>query len=1755
MADNTGRAVDPISPEENEALLQKWYGLRNLNARRVDIFSGGLAGDLLLVEGDSIIDHVLSNKSLRLEGISFQLLHAKHILETALKSLQKRVRGLAVVFFDPHRHLLHDGHSPESIPLLDLLRNLLINHMRSIGLRVFSFPDVRSEAWLNFISGNLPEMILFSLRTHSHPSAEFLQMSALFWFCYQGLNVASLDTVEFEESEAIGFVTKAFKPGQDKSPRDPNTNDASKATGTLVDLGQLRRSRDETVRDVLSSLPPLPTTGGAQSENGWLEQCLRLTHSQPTPIDHATRALLYVWVAHQYLLPYIDIDDRAQVAPSLDAQILDHVNNHLYPILIPSLLASVSGVKYTIDIDGHVFGYLVDGVISGASLGDLLGPALSGVVDQAWTASGLPSANLSVLSSTFTRVPNQNATPPRPAIRTLPFEHDVFEAQFPEVAVTSEPASSLSKKASSSVLLDPFAAPMGAQSAPAHRALARAPPPVDERARQKKLKRDQRQMAHLTRQAASLTGAAGAILQQQVIVANPTSTSSRAKPTQAAASSSSTDRAVPAKGKGKAKAPVLSKAEQIRQANSKQKASQAEASSDSWWRNQLEELKKFPEPKQVPMLEQMFRSTKAQEDWLKAEMTLYRLDLVLRSWMNDEDAEESATAERYRVRLLADIKTLSTMKGCTSTIRKSLKTLMKSLGLADIELPKPRDGVAADREPLFAFTKTWKKSKEEPLREYFPITETPIEFQLRAFGEHMDRSMDSKPDTRTSFDPDAWQATVLDKIDQRGSMLVVAPTSAGKTFIGFYAMEKVLRESDDGMLIYVAPTKALVTQVAAEVYARFKKERKGGSCWAVHTREVQLNNALDTQILVTIPEVLFDLYMNPALAKTWLPRIRYVIFDEIHSISEERGTIWTQLILMTQSPVIGLSATIGDAAGFNGWLESVQVAHGHQHSLIMHPHRYSHLRKFVWDSSSSKSPVRFIHPLAPLELRYVNLPADLSLESRDCLALYRAMLKMANSKSLKARLAPLEPNLFFESRATSLLRQKDVLEYEAALKTELNALVRSAHENERDLANETIELLAHGFIGDGTDEEVDAQTQYYMPKESIGTQLVSMLEVLDQQDDLPAILFTFSRNKMDQIAEHLLNSLIAAEEKWRATSPKWKQNVQEWDRWVKTQSKLKPRDAGKSSKRKGGGGAADEDGGRRQDEERGTEAADDGVSRLPPAGIQDPDDPSPEFSYCSFKKYTREELEEDLKELAWSNLPQWVTDCLRRGIALHHAGMPKAYRSLIETLFRVGYIRVMFSTETLALGINAPARTSIFLGDSKWLSPLLYRQCAGRAGRRGFDLLGKVMFIGVPLAKICKLHLAALPPLTGRYPISVTLALQSLRLLEGSQNEAAAKKAIKGILSVPRLTVDTEAGQLETTYLLRFGIDFLRRSKLLDADGTPLTLTPLATMLQEHQPGNLALVSLFGAGYFHTLCKDFEKAANKGEIARTIILILSHLFARRPILKFNKDHLFDHLKRSASVVVLPALPGAARKILDAHNQQVLDSYLGYAYVYATQNEDDMPDATTTPFGQTLEAKESPEDIPIITTLQQRAVRSETRSLFAANSGLGDVYSTVKELCTTARAGIHLQTFMTPYLDLPDKNTRWALNAALYDFFIHGSVAELSRANFIGRGQVWYLLNEFFLVLEAIQTALEQIFKRALRGGGEGGGDEVSGREHVDIDDVKEDAQDLLSGAGGKGVSAAFPEKPPQLPVEDWNVYCAFVSVRVDFEEKFKAMWA
>ena len=95
----------------------------------------------------------------------------------------------------------------------------------------------------------------------------------------------------------------------------------------------------------------------------------------------------------------------------------------------------------------------------------------------------------------------------------------------------------------------------------------------------------------------------------------------------------------------------------------------------------------------------------------------------------------------------------------------------------------------------------------------------------------------------------------------------------------------------------------------------------------------------------------------------------------------------------------------------------------------------------------------------------------------------------------------------------------------------------------------------------------------------------------------------------------------------------------------------------------------------------------------------------------------------------------WV-DLLRRGIAAHHAGMLPVFKEVVEELFAAGLVKCVFATETLALGINMPARSVVLEKLTKWngethaeITPGEYTQLTGRAGRRGIDVEGHAVVV------------------------------------------------------------------------------------------------------------------------------------------------------------------------------------------------------------------------------------------------------------------------------------------------------------------------------------------------------------------------------------------------------------------------------------------
>lgn len=105
------------------------------------------------------------------------------------------------------------------------------------------------------------------------------------------------------------------------------------------------------------------------------------------------------------------------------------------------------------------------------------------------------------------------------------------------------------------------------------------------------------------------------------------------------------------------------------------------------------------------------------------------------------------------------------------------------------------------------------------------------------------------------------------------------------------------------------------------------------------------------------------------------------------------------------------------------------------------------------------------------------------------------------------------------------------------------------------------------------------------------------------------------------------------------------------------------------------------------------------------------------------------------EDLAALGFLEWC-DALERGVAAHHAGLLPRFKEIVENLFQQGLIKVVFATETLALGINMPARCVVLERLVKWngeahvdLSPGEYTQLTGRAGRRGIDIEGHAVVL------------------------------------------------------------------------------------------------------------------------------------------------------------------------------------------------------------------------------------------------------------------------------------------------------------------------------------------------------------------------------------------------------------------------------------------
>ncbi|KAM3416704.1 P-loop containing nucleoside triphosphate hydrolase protein [Cercospora zeina] len=1685
----------PAKPQVEGDGMETLPLYRKLQSRRVDLV-GDYAGDeLFLIEGDSMLRRCLDDEKLDFYP-GLQLLHAVYNVEHFLHQLVKRKCNFNIIFFKSNRKLcLPPLADPATACRYYLARAAVIRHLQANIAKVH--PDIKinvfgswnSVEFIEYLKDTSPYFLMAhdgarAVDRKSNRNADDIDSPSpkahrialrqmILSFIGRGYNVALVNGLEWRDTKIMTMVLETGRNAAKLAKSGLQFAPDSSSLPTVDVEANCQKLQTQPSRLSQRQCLAVLTIASMFRENAHVE------------VGVAAR-LGAAFLLHVALLEHLPITGRRVQVSNASNELLDFLNGlsaTAEAILNNASFDDLSASNNVADVFDFVDGRLFVNV---ATVKPQITAEVKRTFDELLTALHAISQLAEIDTSTIPSNPTDAKpipTPDAPAektVRVLPFSNQIFDKHLDLVKIKTTSAESPGSAQSQRIFREVthwhnYKKPIAAKPV--------AVAPTDTKEARKKSREDRRNqlfMAEMRTYAASLTNAVGKSLEPETIIVGavkqPPSKSGTASP-----ADSDTDSASSVQGKAK---PGGKKGGKTAQKNAgKQamlnniaaaKAKKDESASDkihAAWQVSCKgfEADKDPRGRYRKAKEYLTNIQPAWRDVFGAEGELYLVSNLLLFWIDACRHGEKNSRAQVAALIWDHCRRIAQHGVLSKSIAKNLELTRTTLNLPP--LPAYAEG-PIDRKLAFTFALS---GKSEGLAVELPSRE----FQLIECGPYLERSFDSKSDHRVDFKPDGWQRTVLDTIDADKSAFVVAPTSAGKTFISFYAMRKVLEADDESVLVYVAPTKALVNQIAAEVQARYSKKFKygGKSVWAIHTRDYRINNPVGCQVLVTVPHVLQIMLLSPAHANTWSSRVKRIIFDEIHSIGQaEDGVVWEQLLLMAPCPIIALSATVGNPKEFSDWLATTQQAIGKELVTVHHPYRYSDLRKyfyvppkkFAFHGIPAKrafgslgleglTGLSFIHPVAGLMDKSRGIPKDLSLEPRDCFTLWKAMIKFQTEKH--AVPASLDPG----QALPDVSRKIDILNWEKELKDLLSDWLNDPSSPYDKLVQE----LAQEFRNEAREEiyatepgQTEALTRVDEDRPASST--LALLCRLHEQDAIPAIFFNYDRHECERICKEVVGQLQTAEEKQVKSGAKWAKTLERFEEYKKIKAKNTARNAKATAKKTKLQGEGDEKGSKNDLERDGT---DDGVSKWESF---DPDAPSEEYHFADYTKVLKSDLEILVRQLRRREVPEFFIEALYRGIGVHHAGLNRKLRQIVEILFRKGFLKVIIATGTLALGINMPCKTVVFSGDSVFLTALNYRQCAGRAGRRGFDLLGNVVFQGVSRQKVCRLLSSRLPDLNGHFPLTTTLVLRLFTLLHESKGSKYANSAINALLSQPRMYMGGKSFKEQTMHHLRFSIEYLRRQQLLGNDGAPLNFAGLVSHLYFTENSSFAFHALLKEGYFHELCADVEK--NEKGTLETLMLVLSHLFGRIECRQSDEEYRKKVVKPSSSVVFLPPMPKSAADILVDHNKQTLSVYRGYVATFVDQHikEDDrklpLSGINAGPSGSS-----APASIPSLPP-------SRLRSSFVALSGAGDEFDNIHDLCHTVRDGVFLEEAVIPHMDVYPEELEVPLNAYLLDFFKHGDVHTIERANRVARSDIWFLLNDFSLVLATIITSLMNFMK-------------------------------------------------------------------------------
>ncbi|KAL7466405.1 hypothetical protein ACHAXS_006704 [Conticribra weissflogii] len=596
------------------------------------------------------------------------------------------------------------------------------------------------------------------------------------------------------------------------------------------------------------------------------------------------------------------------------------------------------------------------------------------------------------------------------------------------------------------------------------------------------------------------------------------------------------------------------------------------------------------------------------------------------------------------------------------------------------------------------------------------------------------------------FKLEDWQCDILEAIDNRRSAVVCAPTSSGKTLLSTYTCKKTM-----GTVLFVLPSEVLVWQIAATYYQFFK----GNVTIATDLIQFQETTG-DAQVFIGTPCAVEKALIKArgaagqemkrgerefTILNGGFSQFDYLVLDEVHTLNGPEGDALQRIIKCCNCPFLALSATIGNATQLQAWLSKVRNEHveaiaAPPEEVILKEYfaRFINLQRWVVVESEgkdgkSKTKLVKLHPVAAMTPeRLQNEPdliAALSMTPVDMIDLWKRMKSIFPGTVFEEKD---DPDNFFKSETDSSNRITLNLtkEYETRLKSRLAALSKSHPDLYEKLRAAQLPppLTA---------------------KHDVSDMLYGVVKQLKDSDLLPAVAFQLDTYGAFSMFKTLLSRLES-------------EQVAEFPHYRKELIKLARE---KAQMRKVAAGQA-----KRVNE---AEAEEDAKSGFTDDTLTQEDTTKPHDKYVlspAGKRLGFNEIEDiiaDMKKAGENvDINHALIRGLRRGIAIYtnEVGF-SCYRRQVQILAQKGRLAVVFSDEALAYGVNMPFRSCVFCGDmGDSLTALIAQQMQGRAGRRGMDVQGNVIYLGMDWPYIENLMLGQITNVTGKEPRYPIMALQ-----------------------------------------------------------------------------------------------------------------------------------------------------------------------------------------------------------------------------------------------------------------------------------------------------------------------------------------------------------------------------------------------------------